>query len=111
MVPSIARQSVIIKCLRKRSILIGNYEFYYLAGLMKKIYNLDISEEMEPKPLFDTISEKLDSITASNENEEYLIHLVRFYRPLEEYDDQMKQLFKWGTTEEDMWQVDTERYQ
>lgn len=110
MVPSIARQSVVIKCLRKRSVLLGNYEFYYLAGLMKKLYNLDISEEMEPKPLFDVISETLDSMKPSNDNEEYLIHLVRFYRPLEEYDDQMKLLFRWGATEENMWQVNTEQH-
>ena len=38
MVPSIARQSVIIKCNMQASVLLGNYEFYYLAGLMKKIY-------------------------------------------------------------------------
>ena len=51
MVPSIARQSVILKCLRKKSILLGNYEFYYAAGLMKKLYHLEISEEMDPDSL------------------------------------------------------------
>ena len=44
MVISIARQSVILKCLRKKSVLVGNYEFYYLAGFMKKLYGLEISE-------------------------------------------------------------------
>ena len=34
MVPSIARQSVIIKCNMQKSILTGNYEFYYAAGLL-----------------------------------------------------------------------------
>ena len=34
MVPSIARQSVIIKCNMQKSILTGNYEFYYAAGLI-----------------------------------------------------------------------------
>ena len=48
MVPSIARQSVIIKCNMQASVLLGNYEFYYLAGLMKKIYDLDLHEDMQP---------------------------------------------------------------
>ena len=46
MVPSIARQSVIIKCNQQTSVLLGNYEFYYLAGLMKKVFELDLDEEM-----------------------------------------------------------------
>ena len=29
MVSSIARQSIVIKCKLKESILLGNYEFYY----------------------------------------------------------------------------------
>ena len=37
MVPSIARQSVIIKCNQQTSVLLGNYEFYYLAGLIKSL--------------------------------------------------------------------------
>lgn len=107
MVPSIARQSVILKCLRKKSILLGNYEFYYAAGLMKKLYHLDISEEMEPESLFHKILENLGSITPGNENEEYLIGIMKNYRLQKEYDDDTKTLFRWGETEEAMWQITT----
>ena len=37
MVTSIARQSVIIKCNMQKSVLTGNYEFYYAAGLVTKL--------------------------------------------------------------------------
>mgnify|MGYP000019504385 CR=1 FL=1 len=37
MVTSIARQSVIIKCNMQKSVLTGNYEFYYAAGLIAKL--------------------------------------------------------------------------
>lgn len=109
MVTSIARQSVILKCIRKKSILLGNYEFYYLAGLLKKLYQLPISEEMEPEELAEKIHESLGGLTPNNENEAYLLQMVENYRPLKEYDEQTKELFQWGATEEDMWQVNTTR--
>ena len=51
MVTSIARQSVIIKCNLQKSVMLGNYEFYYAAGLVKKLYGLDISSDMEPEAM------------------------------------------------------------
>lgn len=107
MVPSIARQSVILKCLRKKSILLGNYEFYYAAGLMKKLYHLEISEDMQPEELLETILEKLENVIPGNENEEYLIHIMKNYRLQKEYDDDTRTLFRWGETEEAMWQITT----
>lgn len=105
MVTSIARQSVIIKCTQQTSVLLGNYEFYYLAGLMKNIFHLDLTNEMKPQEMFDTIQGTLDGLTPSNEKEAYLLKLVSVYKPLEEYDEQMKELFDWGEQEDKMWQV------
>ncbi len=105
MVISIARQSVIIKCTQQTSVLLGNYEFYYLAGLMKKIYNLDLSEDMQPQEMFDAIQESLGSLHSEDVKEAYLIKLVSVFKPLENFDEQMKELFRWGATEERMWQV------
>lgn len=105
MVPSIARQSVIIKCNQQSSVLLGNYEFYYLSGLLKKLYDLDLNEEMQPEEMFSHIIEKLDSLTPQNAQEAHLLKMVSIYRPLESYDAQMKELFVWGATEEHLWQV------
>ena len=105
MVPSIARQSVIIKCNMQASVLLGNYEFYYLAGLMKKIYNLDVNEDMQPMELLAAVQSSLDGLAPNAPQEEYLIKLARNFKPDEKVDDQMKELFRWGATEEKPWQV------
>lgn len=105
MVPSIARQSVIIKCNQQTSVLLGNYEFYYLAGLMKKIYNLDLNEDMNPFELLERIQSKLDILSPSSLQEEYLIKMPRNFKPDEKTDEQMKELFRWGATESNLWQL------
>lgn len=105
MVPSIARQSVIIKCNQQTSVLLGNYEFYYLAGLFKKIFDLDLNEDMPARELLETIQSKLDVLAPTSAQEEYLIKLARNFKPGETVDEQMKELFRWGATEEKPWQV------
>lgn len=105
MVTSIARQSVIIKCNQQSSVLLGNYEFYYVSGLMKKLFNLDLNKEQEPEVLFETIISNIGSLEPKDEKEAYLIKLVSVYKPLPEYDKQMEELFAWGESEEHLWQV------
>ena len=105
MVVSIARQSVIIKCLRQKSVMLGNYEFYYGAGLLNKCFGLKGTPDMKPQELFDYIIAQLDNISPQNEQEEYLVKIIKLYEPLENYDQQMVELFKWGETEENLWQV------
>jgi len=105
MVPSIARQSVIIKCNQQASVLLGNYEYYYLSGLMKKLFDLDLHEDMQPMVMLEGVQSKLDSLSPSNEQEAYLIKLARNFKPGENLDEQMKELFRWGATEEKLWQM------
>lgn len=105
MVPSIARQSVIIKCNQQTSVLLGNYEFYYLAGLMKKLFAVEVDEDMPPVQILETVQSKLDNLNPTNPQEEYLIKLARNFKPGENVDEQMKELFRWGATEEKLWQV------
>ena len=105
MVPSIARQSVIMKCNIQRAYILGNYEFYYLGGLMKKLFDLDLNEDMKPFDLLEGVQSKLDSLTPNNPQEEYLIKLARNFKPGETLDEQMKELFRWGATEERPWQM------
>ena len=105
MVPSIARQSVIIKCNQQTSVLLGNYEFYYLSGLLKKLYNLELTSETQPMEMIEIIKDKIDAIEPKDEKEAHLLKMVSIYKPAENYDAQMKELFEWGATEEKMWQV------
>lgn len=105
MVTSIARQSVIIKCNMQKSVLTGNYEFYYAAGLVAKLTGLALSEDTKPEELFDLLSGQIPGLTAKDEREEYLFRLILGYRPFEEYDEQMKELFLMGKEEKYLWTV------
>lgn len=107
MIPSIARQSVIFKCTRQQSVLLGNYEFYYVAGLMNQCFGLAANEDMPPIDLFKYLSSHLEELSPKDENEKYMIKILSNYDPLEEYDEQMKELFCWGEKEQDMWKVQT----
>ncbi len=107
MVTSIARQSIILKCLRQKSVMVGNYEFYYVAGLMKKLMGADVTSDLEPEPMLEKLLGQLDSLSPKDEKEEYLIKLVSTYEALGEKDEQMVELFKWGENEPDLWLVTT----
>ena len=105
MIPSITRQSIIIKCNQQASVLLGNYEFYYLAGLMKNLFGFQLSADMNPQELLKQIQQEFDTANPKDEREAYLLKMVEFYKPLEEYDAQMKELFRMGETEERLWQM------
>ena len=72
---------------------------------MKKVFELDLNEEMQPQEMLTEIQANLDALEPKNEQERYLIKLVSIFKPDEKVDDQMKELFRWGATEEKMWQV------
>ena len=109
MVISIARQSVILKCQRRKSVMVSNYELYYAAGLMNKCFGLNCTEDMQPDELSQYLLDNIEKIEPEREEEGHLLKMISLYEPLDNYDDQMKSLFRWGATEEDMWQVNTSR--
>lgn len=109
MVPSIARQSVIIKCNAQRSVLLGNYEFYYAAGLLKRLYHLDVDAAQKPQELFERLQAQLEGHTSEDERIQYLTGMVGRYDAPPDYDEQMPLLFHWGETEQDLWKVSTDR--
>ncbi|MBO5071223.1 MAG: DUF3837 domain-containing protein [Roseburia sp.] len=105
MVTSIARQSVIIKCNMQKSILTGNYEFYYAAGLVSKLFGVVIADDIQPAELFQSLTEKLETLEPRDEKEGHLFQMIRDYRPGEMYDEQMKELLLWGKNEQYLWTV------
>lgn len=108
MVPSIARQSVIIKCNAQKSVLLGNYEFYYAAGLSKLLFGLDADAAMEPQELFDGLLPQLSQCAPQDERQRYLIGMLTRYDPAPEVNEQMRGLFRWGEHEQDLWQITTD---
>ena len=105
MITSIARQSIILKCLRQKSVLVSNYELYYTAGLAKKCFGIAVDADMEPKQLLEELQKHIDKVSTSDEQEKYLIHLLGNYEPDDTHDEQTVELFHMGETEEHMWQV------
>ncbi len=105
MVTSIARQSVIIKCNQQTSVLLGNYEFYYLAGLMNQCFGLTNTKDLKPEELYESISSVLTTLQPQDEKEQYMIKLLTLFEPKADYDKQMQELFEMGENESNMWQI------
>ncbi len=105
MITSMARQSIILKCLRQKSVLVSNYELYYAAGIAKKCFEITVDADMEPMHLLEETQKQIENVTPSDDQEKYLIHLLGNYEPDETHDDQTKEMFHWGETEEHMWEV------
>lgn len=108
MVPLIARQSVIIKCNMKKSVLLGNYEFYYAAGLFQKFYGASLNADMSPQELLENILEQADKAAPKDEKEEYLVTMLKNYEAGVEQDAQTRLLFAWGEAEPDPWNTVTD---
>ncbi len=104
MIESIARQSIIIKCNLTASIMTGNYEFYYASGLFYKLSEKQTEDIPEPLELGQIIQEMLDKYSPKDDKEKHLVKLLRFYKPVEKFDEQMKNLFWTGYKEKHMWQ-------
>ena len=96
-----------LKCNMQKSVMLGNYEFFYAAGLMRKLYNIEIRTDMEPEQILEAILQMQDNLAPQSEQEKYLIQIIKNYEPSADHDAQMDELFAWGEQEPDMWQVTT----
>lgn len=105
MTTSIARQSVIIKCNMQRAYILGNYEFYYAAGLASKLYGFDVPDEVLPEQLAELLAGALDNAAPNGPQETYLVSILKEFTPENRYDEQMKELLLWGKKETCPWQV------
>ncbi len=104
MILSIARQGVVIKCNLASSIMTGNYEFYYAAGLLFRIKDMAVHEVAEPLALMEQIQQEIVDFSSEDKREMHLVHMLLFYKPVEAFDEQMKELFWMGYREQYMWQ-------
>ena len=109
MTTSIARQSVIIKCNMQKSYILGNYEYYYGAGVAAKVCGFEIPEDILPDELAELLSKELASASAVNAQETYLLSILKEYDPEKRYDEQMKELLLMGKEETCLWQVSVSR--
>ena len=101
----LTRQSVVIKCNLEASIMTGNYELYYAAGLLAKLMNREIPADIRPEALHDLVHEWLESFTPADGHEKHLAHMLKYYHPdPERYDEQMAELLQMGLHEQRMWE-------
>lgn len=100
----LTRQSVVIKCNLEASIMTGNYEYYYSAGLLSKLTGQDISREIGPEQLHDQVQEMLKTFEPKDGQEKHLAHMLKYYHPDERYDEEMPNLLEMGRSESHMWQ-------
>ena len=101
----LARQSVVTKCNLQASILLGNYEFYYSAGLSARLFGFEIPEDIRPGELAELLADRLTDANPKDEKEEYLLRILKNHTPEDEYDTQMKELLLWGMRESNFWQA------
>ena len=71
MVTSIARQSVILKCNMQKAVMLGNYEFYYGAGVAGKIGGFEIPDDIKPLELRELLDKNLDQISPRDLSDPY----------------------------------------
>lgn len=98
----LAGQSVHIKCRIQASILMGNYEFYYACGWLCAIAGTSLSHALPPRELYSFIKPLFDTYKPKDAQEAYLVKMLKEYRVLDEYDEQMPELFQMGFSEKNL---------
>lgn len=99
----LARQSVIIKCSIQSSVMMGNYEFYYAGGLLCALAGKTPDPQLRPQEFYGFLQPLLDTYESADERETYLVRLLKGYKAVEEYDNQMAELMQMGLQEKNMW--------
>lgn len=101
----LTRQSVVIKCSLEASVMTGNYEFYYAAGILCRLMNREVAADIRPEALQTLVQGLLPEFSPADGQEKHLAHMLKYYHPdLDRYDSQMEQLLKMGLQELHMWE-------
>ncbi|MDE7312262.1 MAG: DUF3837 domain-containing protein [Eubacterium sp.] len=98
----LAGQSVHIKCRIQASIMMGNYEFYYAAGWLCALAGRSLFQAPPPRELYSFLQPLFDTYKPGNEQEAYLVKMLKEYRVSDEYDEQMTELFEMGFAEKNL---------
>lgn len=104
MIPAIVRQSVIIKCKLQKSTLVGNYEYYYAAGLFSRLSGITLPSALPPAELRETLKQALVSYEPSDPRELHLKKVLEAYHPDEEQPKETEELFCMGVNEDHVWE-------
>lgn len=105
MVPILARQAVIIKCLAGNGIIISNYECAYGIGLLYHLSGISApewGEETAEAFLAAALSEH-EGVSFTEAPAQRLLAMLRAYKPDGTRDGQIDELYRMGVTEQEPW--------
>ncbi len=101
----LTRQSVVIKCSLEASIMTGNYEMYYAAGLLAKLMGREIEADIRPDALHTLVHGWVDEFSPADGHEKHLAHMLKYYHPdPDRYDGEMAALLQMGLHEPHLWE-------
>lgn len=104
MIPDLARMAIVIKSEHETSVLTGNYEFFYSCGLLSCLSGIPLPSYKTPAELQEKMTQALENYHPQNEREKNLIHMIKYYKPDENMDEQVLELLQMGLTETRPWQ-------
>lgn len=104
MVPILARMSVVIKSQHATSVMTGNYEMGYVCGLLCRLAGIAPPPLETPFKLQEQMMEALEGYSTEDEREKNVIRMLKYYKPDDNLDDQVKELFTMGLEENRPWQ-------
>ncbi|MBQ6807076.1 MAG: DUF3837 domain-containing protein [Lachnospiraceae bacterium] len=106
MVLSLARQAVIIKSGNNTSVITGNYELSYALGLLvNQTGILFPGDYTNLQDLQEKVLKAVEGKKIEDEKLEHLLRMVRLYKPLDEFDEQMSELINMGLGEKYPWDI------
>lgn len=106
MVPLLARQAVIIKCNNDTSVITGNYELAYSLGLMvNQTGILFPGDYTNMKDLHEKVMQALEGKELEDERLGRLYHMLKYYHPTDDFDEQMGELINMGLGEKYPWEI------
>lgn len=98
MVRMLPVESVERKLDMKASVLVGNYEFYYAAGKLAALTEVNAGEDTPPDELKTAVMETMEHFVPVDDRQEYLVRLLERFRPDELQNKDTRALFLWGLT-------------
>lgn len=106
MVPSLARQAIIIKCGNDTSVITGNYELAYAVGVISSQAAIPFPENYTGmKGLHEEMLRALEGKNLEDVHLKRLYRMLKLYHPTEDYDEQMEELIRMGREEQHPWDM------
>jgi hypothetical protein len=106
MVPSLARQAIIIKCKNDTSVITGNYELAYALGFIVNQTGILFPGDYEDmKDLQEKVLAALEGKELEDERLGRLLRMLQHYKPTDGMDEQMGELINMGLGEKYPWDM------